>query len=105
MTVFRTDQQDSDDDDDEANVITAASTMVSIACTAHCNNIPSYSCNVPQYVINRSDKDLTMPHLTIPPIEKLETVIMNSSRSIISRMSDSSVTESVSNYRDPFMIK
>ena len=30
---------------------------------------------------------------------------MNSSRSIISRMSDLSVTDSVSNYRDPFMMK
>ena len=30
---------------------------------------------------------------------------MNSSIIIISRMSDLSVTESVSNYRDPFMIK
>ena len=35
VTVFRTDQQDNDDDDDEANVITATSTMVSIACTTH----------------------------------------------------------------------
>ena len=92
-----------DDDDACANRITTTSTMVSIACTTHCNNLPSCSCNVPQYVINRSDKDLTMPHLTIPPIDQLETVIMNSSRSIISRMSDSYVTESVSNYRDPKM--
>ena len=41
VIVFLTDQQDNDDDDDEANVITAASTMVSIACTAYCNNMPS----------------------------------------------------------------
>ena len=96
---------DDDDDDADTNRITATSTMVSIACTAHCNNLPSYSCNVPQYVINRSDEDLTMPQLTFLPIKQLETIIMNSSRSIISKMSDSSIAESVSNYRDIFMMK
>ena len=55
VTVFLTNQEDDDDDDDDdANVITAASTMVSIACTAHCNNIPSYSYNVPPYILTRT---------------------------------------------------
>ena len=108
MTAFLTNDDGDDDDDDDdadANRITAASTMVSIACTVHCNNLPSYSCNVPQYLINRSDEDLKMPQLTFPPIVQLEIIIMNSSRSIISRMSDSSVTESVSNYKDSSMMK
>ena len=74
---------DDDDDDTDANRITAASTMVSIACTAHCKHLPSYSYNVPQYVINRLDEDLKMLQLIFPPIEQLETIIMNSSRSII----------------------
>ena len=59
---------DDDNDDDDANLITIASTMVSIACTVHCNNIPIYSCNVPQYVINRSDEDLTKQQLAFPLI-------------------------------------
>ena len=99
---FLTNQEDNDDDDD-ANVITAASTMVSIACTAHCNNIPSYSCNVPQYILTRSDEDEINQELEFPPIDQLEYIIMNCSRSVTSRMSDLSVTESVmkeNNYDD-----
>ena len=47
-----------------------------------------------------------MTHLTIPPIEQLETGTMNSSRNIVSRLSnDLTVTESDSNFRDPFMMK
>ena len=78
---------------------------ISIACTAHCNNIPSYSCNIPQYILTRTDEDETNQEMTFPPIEQLESIIMNCSKSVTSRMSDLSVTESVSNYRDPFMIK
>ena len=47
-----------------------------------------------------------MSHLTIPPIEQLETGTMNSSRNIVSRLSnDLTVTESDGNFRDPFMMK
>ena len=90
-----------DDDDDDANRNTAANIMVSIACTALSNVLPSYSCNVPEYIINTTEDDLA-----IPPIEKLEVVIMNSSRSVSSKLSyDLSVTDSVSNFRKPFMMK
>ena len=40
VTAFLTNEEEDDNDDDDANVITVASTTVSIACTAHCNNIP-----------------------------------------------------------------
>ena len=66
VTYFLT--NDDDNDDDDANLITITSTMVSIACTVHCNNIPIYSCNIPQYVINRSDEDLTKQQLAFPLI-------------------------------------
>ena len=78
---------------------------ISIACTAHCNNIPSYSCNVPQYTLTRTDEDETNQEMTFPPIEQLESIIMNCSKSVTSRMSDLSVTESVFRYRDTFMMK
>ena len=41
VTAFLTNEEEDDNDDDDANVITVASTTVSIACTAHCNNISS----------------------------------------------------------------
>ena len=75
--------------------------MISIACTALYIFLPSYSCNVPEYIINNTEDDLA-----IPPIEQLDTVIINTSRSVVSRLSyDLSVTDSVSNFREPYMMK
>ena len=63
--------------------------------------LPSYSCNVPEYIINTTEDDLA-----IPPIEQLDTIIMNSSRSVVSRLSyDLSVTENAIKFREPYMIK
>ena len=104
MTVFLTNQGDNDDDDD-AHVITAASTMVSIACTAHCNNIPSYSYNVPPYILTRPDENKLNQALEFPAIEHLDYIINNCSESVTSRMSDLFVTDSLFSYRDPFMMK
>ena len=88
-------------DDDDANMNTAAKTMTSIACTTLCNCLPSYSCNVPEYINN-----ITQENFAIPSIEHMDTIINNSSRSVISRLSyDVSVTESVSNFREPYMMK
>ena len=93
MTVFWTNQEDNDDDnDDDANVITAASTMVSIACTAHCNNISSYSCNVQPYIITRLSYDKLNQVLEFPAIEHLDYIINNCSESESSKMSDVSVS-------------
>ena len=78
MTTFLT----IDDDDDDANVNTATNKMINIACTALCNVLPRYSCNVPEYIINNTEDDLV-----IPPIKQLDTVIMNISRSFVSRLS------------------
>ena len=71
MTDFLTNEENDYDDGDDANVITDASTMVSIACTAHYNNMPSYSCNVPLYILTRTDEDETNQDLAFPPIEQL----------------------------------
>ena len=79
--------------------------MVSIACTAHCNNIPSYSCNVPPYILTRPDEDKLNQSLEFPAIEHLDPIINNCSESVTSRMSDLSVSESVFCYRDSFMMK
>ena len=90
-----------DDDNDAANRNTTTNTMVSIVCTVLCIVLPSYSCNILEYIINTTEDDLV-----IPPIEQLEAVIMNSLRSIVSRLSyDLSVTESVSKFREPFIVK
>ena len=79
--------------------------MVSIACTAHCNNVPSYPCNVQPYILTGPDEDKLNQALEFPPIEHLDSIINNCSESVSSRMSDLSVTESVFCYRDPFMMK
>ena len=108
VTVFLNDQQDNDDDDDEANVITAAGTMVSIACTSHCNNMPSYSCNVLPFILTSPDYDKfnkLNEALEFPAIEHLDTIINKCSESASSRMSDLSVSESVFYYTDTFMMK
>ena len=73
VTAFLT--IDDDDDDDDANINTATNKMINIACTALCNVLPRYSCNIPEYIINNTDDNLA-----ILPIEQLDTVIMNSSR-------------------------
>ena len=105
MTDFLTDQQHNDDDDDEATVITAASTMVSITCTAHCNNMPSYSCNVPPYILTSPGYDKLNEFLEFSAIEHLDSIINKCSESASSRMSNFSVSESVFYYRDTFMMK
>ena len=80
-------------DDDDANINTAVNTMISIAYTALCNCLPSYSYNIPEYIINNTEDDLA-----IPLIEQLNTIIINSSRGDVSRLSyDLFITESVSN--------
>ena len=61
------------DDDDDANRNIFANIMVSIACTALCNILPSYLCNEPEYIINTTEDDLAIQHLAIPSIEQLET--------------------------------
>ena len=79
--------------------------MVSLACTALCNNIPSYSCNVPPYILTSPGCDKLNQALEFPAIEHLDSIINNYSDSVSSRMSDFSVSESVFCYRDPFMMK
>ena len=87
--------------DDDANMNTAANTMISIACTTLCNILPSYSCNVPEYINNITHEDIA-----ILPIAHNDTVINDSSRIVVSRLSyDLYVTESVSNFREPYMMK
>ena len=90
------------DDDDDTNMNTAdINTMISIACTTLCNVLPSYTCNIPEYIKNIIQEDFALP-----PIEHMDTVINNSSRSIVSKLSyNLYVTESVSDFREPYMIK
>ena len=104
VTAFSTNEDD-DDNDDDANLITAASTMVSIACTAHCNNMSSYSCNIPSYILTSPGYDKLNEALEFPAIEHLDSIINKCSESASSRISDLSVSESVFHYRDTFMMK
>ena len=75
--------------------------MISIACTTLCNFLPNYTCNDLEYINNIMREDFA-----IPPIDHMDTIIRNSSRSVVSRLSyDLSITACVSNVREPYMMK
>ena len=69
-------------DDNDANMNTAANTMISIACTTLCNVLLSYIYNVPEYINN-----IMLEDFAIPLIDHMDDVINDSSRSIFSRLS------------------
>ena len=50
-------------DNDDANINTAANTMISITCTTLCNVSPSYICNVPEYINNIMQEDFALPRI------------------------------------------
>ena len=70
--------------------------------------MPSYSYNVPPYILTSPDYDKfnkLNDTLEFPAIEHLDTIINKRSESASSRMSDLSISESVFNYRDTFMME
>ena len=68
-------------DDDDANMNTTANIMISIVRATLCNVFLSYTYNVPEYINNIMQKDFALP-----PIEHMDDVINNSSRSVFSRL-------------------
>ena len=57
--------------DDDANMNTAENKMISIVCTTLCNVLPSYTCNVPEYINNIMQEDFALP-----PIEHIDHVLI-----------------------------
>ena len=87
--------------DEVTNIKSATNTIITIGCNTVCNALPNYTCKVPEYIINIFDDEFV-----IPPIEHMEAVINNSSRSVINNLSlDLSVLENVSDLRETFMMK
>ena len=68
--------------DENANINPTVNAIISIGFNTVNNALPNYTCKVLEYITNILDDEFV-----IPPIEYMEAVISNSSRSLISNIS------------------